>query len=117
MREIKIKVWDDTLCRMLKPLTIEQIGKCNFSGTNWYQLTYLQYTGLNDKNKKEIYEHDIVKWRFKRCWKTEYHISEVVWDDFYSAFKLSLQGDNAQMRKDIEYEIIGNIFETPELII
>ena len=57
----KFRAWDDVLLRYLKPMTIEEIGKANMSGTNWYQLTLEQWTGLCDKNGVEIYVGDIVK--------------------------------------------------------
>lgn len=77
--------------------------------------TICQYTGLVDKNDKKIWKNDIVRWRFRRPWKEEYHVSKVLWDDFYSGWKLTVPGGMAKMRKDIEYEVIGNIFDNLEV--
>ena len=129
--EYIFRAWDENESRMIYSGTeqndypfswmihIDGIEIAEHDGTDWNylkKLIFMQYTGLQDKSNNRIYEHDIVKWRFKRCWETEYHISEVVWDDFYSAFKLSLKGSNAKMRKDIEYEILGNSYENKELL-
>ena len=58
MNNHKFRAWDDILLRYLPPMTIEEIGKCNMNGTNWYQLTLEQWTGLYDKNGTEIYVGD-----------------------------------------------------------
>ncbi len=66
-----------------------------------------QYTGLLDKNGKEIYEGDIVKWSDK--------IYKIEWHDRMAGFVMQ---HNLIERPDIEFEseIIGNIYENPELI-
>jgi hypothetical protein len=74
----------------------------------------MQCTGLKDKNGKLIFERDIVKWQrqkesgdvfFKnaRFWVRDFYLSWL--DDPTDAF-----GENL-----INLEIIGNIYENPEL--
>lgn len=64
-----------------------------------------RYTGKDDKYGKKIFENDYVKWKFKRPWREEYHVSKVEWDDFYSAWKLTVPGGYSKMREDIVYEV------------
>lgn len=75
---------------MDKKLTINTaLAKCD-------EFIFLEYTGLKDKNKKEIYEGDIVQFQ---------HI-----DDY------GYMTNIFSMESDIVIEIIGNIYENPELL-
>lgn len=77
-----------------------------------------QYTGLKDKNGKEIYEGDVYQYNVQLhlgSFTKEYNHREVVkfedgafWVSNYLLWE-ALEGDN-------ESEIIGNIYENPELL-
>ena len=78
-----------------------------------------QYTGLEDKNSKEIYEGDIVRftWHSVLC-SSEKPIDrryEVVYID--GGFRQAdTYGAIGNWYKWDEVEIIGNIYENPELL-
>ena len=71
-----------------------------------------QYEGQRDKNKKEIYEGDILKAQDKKT-KNIYN-QEVYYDDETLGF--FVKDVDGSWYIDVDDEIIGNIYENRELI-
>ena len=78
------------------------------SGT---KITYMQYTGINDKNGKEIYEGDIIKYRLEIDDHSQYLL--VTFNADKAAF---CAGSNSWKDVSRNGEVIGNKYENPELL-
>lgn len=82
-------------------------------------LEFLQYTGLKDKNGKEIYECDILKvpdlYETPENTSTTYHYEQVIFANY------GFGTDSAMFYEDGDYiseecEIVGNIYQNPDLV-
>lgn len=81
----------------------------NYYGIEYYKV--MQFTGVKDKNDKEIYECDIVKCNDYPLSTLEL-IGEIVFVN--QAFKIrTVLGDWSFVNNP---EVIGNIYENPELV-
>ena len=72
----------------------------------------LQFTGLHDKNGKEIYEGDIVRIDGGLKWICK-------WSDNHARFYFDTglhKTYDFSAQESSDFEVIGNIYENPELL-
>lgn len=131
-REIKFRAWNSDDLKMECPLVFafcmdgnfKPLIKCADDNMAYKDYPIMQFTGLTDKNGKEIYEGDIVKWEndvsegYKRVksgkgvikWNKDYCMFDV-------SFMTNIQATQYFMIDIIStLKIIGNIYENPELL-
>src|SRR3990167_9331647 len=75
----------------------------------------MQFTGLTDKNGKEIYEGDVVREVLWSAQQKKDVLQEIRWSDVNGGFWVgSAYPLNQGASQDLE--IVGNIYENPEML-
>jgi uncharacterized phage protein (TIGR01671 family) len=133
-REIKFRAWNK------KDKVMVDVAAMNFGPSGLWSLIedavdaelqladgyeLMQYTGLKDKNGREIYEGDVVS--FGSIWargdesdpQEESHCGVVEFDSDWGMYKVNCGADSYALGDVITFDgygVIGNIFENPELL-
>ena len=127
MREIKFRAWDKESQKIYYVVTLDTesvYGKCEVpiirvktgkmldeyqpEYKTVYDYTLMQYTGLKDKNGKEIYEGDIVLCKIH----DKEYMGLVEYTNTYGFYYLSGMGrSDTELWGCNEREVIGNIYE------
>ena len=142
MREIKFRAWFEKFKEMYTVNMIDlqkeiaYFDKYNYR--SFYDIELMQYTGLKDKNNKEIYEGDMVKLihtgikisadrledlkRFVGIIKYENGIFKIVRteksliESKYFEIEQKKVSEIFIYSKLYDLEVVGNIYENPELL-
>jgi uncharacterized phage protein (TIGR01671 family) len=125
MREIKFRAWDKDHGKMRVPGTFAfYVGSSNGLAYDGHRNLYdgfslMQFTGLHDKNGKPIYERDVVREDhgiLEELILGPDRIAEVKWGT--DGWVLGLEEVRPLLASGWKFfEVIGNIYETPELLV
>jgi len=108
---MKFRAWDDEIKHMYYPPNSHICMWCNGECINLQtgkKLIPMFWIGLHDKNGKEIWENDLVKYSVR----SKTYINPVVW----GTCGFWIQGDLFRLNDIIHWkiEVIGNIYENSE---
>lgn len=125
----KFRAWDKNKNKMYQVRGINfdnedlwlKINETQIMGANLFEVELMQYTGLKDKNGKEIYKGDIVECKCGNTGKTILRQVEYIGVSFCTKNGSFYN----QKTKQREYcyiplkpyvKVVGNIYENPELL-
>lgn len=117
MRPIKFKAWDKAKKEWIFGWPFHVIGEValfdllkQYSLENLNDIEVVQFTGLLDKNAKEIYDGDILAREYFSHWV-------VCWKDAgFHLYNVCNPQQTFVLFNPWGREVIGNIYENPELL-
>lgn len=125
-REIKFRFWNGASMKEVGTLEFFDFGEIHINEELVLKepIHLMQYTGLKDKNGKEIYEGDVVKCSDNRVAKVIF--GETGWmieSKPFSKMEIRFSEENSVIRMNADRygklkntEVIGNIYENPDLL-
>ena len=112
-REIKFRAWNKRENKMISHFhKTDDFGAVLHDRDDWEHIILMQYTGLKDKKGKEIYEGDIVEIQVPVLGTDR---KPVIWYKERWTLK-EYEGTLPFSNEIATFEIIGNIFDNPELL-
>jgi uncharacterized phage protein (TIGR01671 family) len=115
-RIIKFRAWDRESKKMLMDVWVNNFAVSpDFISLSNEDYIPMQFTGLRDKNGKQIYEGDIVADEEGKRGVVEYEAPEFIAMDTHGS-KDDCAGCLNVMVFPNSCEVIGNIYENPELL-
>ena len=112
MREIKFRAWEKNLKQIIPVHNIDFEARMINTGGPWRhfgEIELMQYTGLHDKNGREIYEGDIL-------YDSGEYYSPVIWSKEYAGWFIQTYDGPEPLYEQGNVIICGNIHDNPELL-
>lgn len=103
-RPIRFRAWADDKMRAVRAVSFTEKGELfrilDAEGVERWPTALMQYTGFKDRKRREVYDGDIVA--VNGLARTVVEWKEYRW--------------HPQIPKKTVYEVIGNVWESPELL-
>lgn len=128
MREIKFRAWDSVMGKWISDYLINPFGQIMCLGSNMFynglhdtKILLSQFIGLQDRNDKEIYQGDVLRYEYYHPTKGKIiYENEVVFDEGKACFACEyMDGEYHYFGDKIfkqQCEVVGNIYEDQALL-
>ncbi|WP_339072482.1 YopX family protein [Fusobacterium animalis] len=124
MKELKIKAWLKKEKKMVSIIGIDfnyeyiryteddNLFNSDYKVAEFKDIELLQFTGLKDNGGQELYEADVIK--FNDGVNDIYGL--ISYDDEDGTYRVSYENITEHLsEREGDFEIVGNIFENPDL--
>jgi len=124
MKELKIKAWLKKEKKMVAIIGIDfnyeyiryteddNLFNSDYKTAEFKDIELLQFSGVKDKAGQELYEADVIK--FNDGIDDIYGL--ISYDDEDGAYRVSYENITEHLlEREGDFEIVGNIFENPDL--
>ena len=124
-RTIKFRAWDKINKKMTPSFDFRQwegnkLYLSNYGVLYYGDLIILEFTGVEDRNKKEIFEGNLLEIQEHYCGDNKYPkgIFKVIYKDaeFFATSKLEKYVSLFDATKNFNAVVIGNIYENKNLL-
>lgn len=122
MNTIKFRIWNPEEKKMVEsgatPMMLHNFFEYTARFNTRYEMPYQQFTGLLDKLGKDIYEGDIVSGTIEETFEDRVCKGIIEIEPMFFMVDFPNDGVKIQfaMLDEDSVEVIGNIYENPELL-
>lgn len=115
-RAIKFRAWNKATNMMYEDILSPRNWSYNFLNTDIF--IWLQWTGLKDKNNKDIYEGDWCSAKFRTKDGIQVIQGKIIMDEYMWCIDCTgcVGDDIFSINRPHTFEVIGNIYQNPELL-
>ncbi len=120
MRKVKFRLWDNENARMTQPMQPVWFEENHWEDTDFAECArkcdhvLMQFSGMTDRNGKEVYEGDIVRYFLRNAFGSLQEFTGVCEFSDYTFLFRGLK-DHPSMNAD-GFEVVGNIYQNKEML-